>query len=57
MKSGDGGATWQRENSGLSHHKFSCLSISPHDPTAIYGGTSGNRVFIGTDRGVSRGTR
>lgn len=57
LKSRDGGATWQRENTGLSHHNFSCLSISPHAPTAIYVGTSGNSVFIGKDRGVSRGTR
>jgi len=49
LKSRDGGLTWQRENSGLSHRGVNCLSISPHDPSLLYLGTGGNGAFIGMD--------
>jgi len=49
LKSHDGGLTWQRENSGLSHRGVHCLSISPHDPSLLYLGTGGNGAFIGKD--------
>lgn len=53
LKSTDGGKTWRRENTGLSHHNLSCMSISPHNPATLYVGSGGNSVFIGTDRGAS----
>ena len=31
LKSIDGGATWERQNTGLSHHSIHCLCVSPHD--------------------------
>jgi len=52
LKSSDGGLTWQRENSGLSHHGVHCLSISPHDASVLYLGTGGNGAFLGQDPAV-----
>jgi photosystem II stability/assembly factor-like uncharacterized protein len=49
LKSRDGGQTWQRESSGLSHRGIHCLSISPHDASLLYIGTGGNGAFIGKD--------
>jgi photosystem II stability/assembly factor-like uncharacterized protein len=53
LKSIDGGITWRRENTGLSHHNISCLSISPHDPALLYLGTGGNSGFAGRDATIS----
>lgn len=50
LKSTDGGLTWQRENTGLSILNFKSLSVSPHDASVIYAGTTGNSVFIGKNR-------
>ena len=49
LKSRDGGVTWQRQNSGLSHRGIHCISISPHDASVLYLGTGGNGAFVGKD--------
>jgi photosystem II stability/assembly factor-like uncharacterized protein len=50
LKTTDGGATWTRENSGISLPQISFLRISPHDPAAIYAGSGGNSVFSGREQ-------
>lgn len=53
LKSTDGGKTWHKENNGLSCTKVNSISISPHNPTIIVLGTSGNGFFIGMDNSLS----
>jgi photosystem II stability/assembly factor-like uncharacterized protein len=53
LKSTDSGATWRHVNVGLSHRNVNFLSVSPHDPSVLYVGTSGNGVFVGKDAGVA----
>jgi len=50
LRSTNGGATWTRENGGLSLPQVSFLRIDPRDPSVLYAGTGGNSVFIGHDR-------
>ncbi|MFA0774478.1 MAG: hypothetical protein KEFWMYNX_002518, partial [Candidatus Fervidibacter sp.] len=50
LKSSDGGKTWRKVNKDLSHLNIGCLSVDPHDPTALYAGTGGNSAFISKDR-------
>ena len=52
LKSSDGGRTWQRESSGLSHRGVNCLSISPHNASLLYLGTAGNGAFLAQDAAV-----
>ena len=54
LKSIDGGITWQRQNTGLSHRSVHCFSISPHDTSLLYLGTGGNGAFVGKDSEVRR---
>jgi photosystem II stability/assembly factor-like uncharacterized protein len=54
LKSVDGGATWRRENTGLSHRNIRSVTISPHDPSALYAGSIGNSAFIGKDRSAAK---
>jgi photosystem II stability/assembly factor-like uncharacterized protein len=49
LKSNDGGITWHRESSSLSHRGIHCLSISPHDASVLYVGTGGNGAFVGKE--------
>ena len=51
LKSSDGGRTWRRENKGLTLLNAKGIDISPHDPTTLLLGTSGNSVFLGHERG------
>jgi len=50
LKSSDGGATWQHENSGLTLTNVKSIAVSPHAPAILYASTGGNGVFTGTDR-------
>ncbi|OGV65896.1 MAG: hypothetical protein A2283_01375, partial [Lentisphaerae bacterium RIFOXYA12_FULL_48_11] len=52
LKSRDGGRTWKKENSGLTVLNLKSVTISPHDPSAVYLGVSGNSVYIGRDGAV-----
>jgi photosystem II stability/assembly factor-like uncharacterized protein len=49
LKSSDGGQTWQSIAGNLTTDKITSISISPHDPSLIIVGTSGNGAFIGQD--------
>lgn len=49
LKSRDGGITWQRQNSGLSHRGIHCICVSPHDASVLHLGTGGNGAFVGKD--------
>lgn len=50
LRSADGGATWHRENTGLSLYNVRAVATSPHDPTLVYLSTNGNSCFVGHDR-------
>jgi photosystem II stability/assembly factor-like uncharacterized protein len=50
LRSGDGGVTWQRENTGLSLLNVRAIATSPHDPTLLYLSTNGNSCFVGHDK-------
>lgn len=52
LKSTDGGTTWRRENTGLSHHNIKAVTVSPHDPSAIFVSISGNSAYVGHDAAV-----
>lgn len=51
LRSGDGGLTWQRENSGLSLLNVRSVATSPHEPGRLFLSTSGNSCFVGRDPG------
>jgi photosystem II stability/assembly factor-like uncharacterized protein len=52
LRSADGGASWWRENAGLSLLNVRSVAASPQEPSLLYIGTAGNSAFVGTDAGV-----
>jgi len=47
LVSKDGGKTWRKENTGLTHLNISCLRLHPRNPSVLLAGTGGNGAFIG----------
>lgn len=46
LVSKDGGRTWCKENTGLTHRNISCLRLHPLDPSILLAGTLGNGAFL-----------
>ena len=51
-RSGDGGATWERVQAGLTASAFRCLLADPWQPGALLAGTEPARLFRSEDGGA-----